>query len=155
KANIGVFEAPAGLPVIMVEGKRHRVDSGEILIIEEMLLAWQSTALPTEIGGQCSDNRVKDWDCRNLNTPAALLQRLAKHITNQGKQNNTRVCLAPGDDPIDLTACTYHAPDMLDRLRAFELHKTSPRYGMNSLAGRVGNKMEMKTRHQRPKPADR
>ena len=139
----------------MVEGKSHRVNSGEILIVEEVLLTRQSTALATEIGGQRPDDRIKDRDCRHLDTPTAFLQRLTKCIADQGEQNDTPICFDPGDNPIDLTARPDHAPDMLNRLRAIELHEAGPGHGMNGFSGGIRNEMEMETRHQQSSHADR
>ena len=55
--------------------------------------------------------------------------------------------LDPGDHPIDLAARAHHAPDMLDRLRAIELHKAGPCHGMNGFSGGIGNEMQMKAGH--------
>jgi hypothetical protein len=132
----------------VVEGKGHRIDSGEILIVEEVLLARQPAALATKIGGQSPNDRIKDRDCWHLDTPATFLQRLAKHIADQSEQDDTLVCVDAGDHSIDLTTRPDHAPDMLDRLRPIELHKAGPRHGMNGLSGGIRNEMEVKTRHQ-------
>jgi hypothetical protein len=139
----------------MIDGKRHRVYSSEIFIIKEMLLARQSAALTTEVGGQRPYDWIKDRDRRNLDTPTAFLQRLAKRVADQGEQNDTPVCLNPGEDAIDLSTRADHAPDMLNRLRAIELHKTGSRHGVNRFSGGIGNEMQMKARHKRTSHADR
>jgi hypothetical protein len=139
----------------MVEGKSHRIDSSEILIIEEVLLTRQPAALATEIGGQRPNHWIEDRDCRHLDTPAAFLQRLTKHIADQGEQNDTPICFDPGDNPINLTARPNHAPDMLNWLRAVKLHKASPGHRMNGFSGGIRNEMEMKTRHKQPSHAGR
>jgi hypothetical protein len=131
----------------MVEGKGHRIDSGEILVVEEVLLSRQPSALAAEVGGQGPDHRIEDRDRRHLDSSAAFLQQLAKRITDQGKQNDTLVRLDTGDYPIDLTARSHHAPDMLDRLRLIELHKTGSGHRMHCLSGGIRNQMKMKPRH--------
>jgi hypothetical protein len=120
-----------------------------------VLLARQPAALATEIGSQCPNDRIEDRDCRHLDTPAAFLQILAKHITDQGEQNDTHICFDPSNNPIDLTTRPDHAPDMLNRLRAIELHKAGPGHGMHGLSGGIRNEMEVKTRHQHTSQANR
>ena len=132
----------------MVEGKGHRIDSGEILVVEEVLLTRQPAALTTEIRGQRPDNRIEDRDRRHLNPSAAFLQQLAKCVADQGEQNHTSVRLDTGDDPIDLTARPHHTPDMLDRLRPVELHQAGSGDRMDRLAGRIRNKMKMNSHHR-------
>jgi hypothetical protein len=135
----------------MVECKGHGVDSSEILVVEEVLLAGQPSALATEIRGQGPDNRIEDRDRRHLNSSAAFLEQLAKRVTNQGEQNDTAVCFNAGNNPIDLTACPDHAPDMLDRLRLVELHKAGSGHRMYGFASGIRDKMKMKSRHNAAK----
>jgi hypothetical protein len=87
-----------------------------------------------------------------LDFTAAFLQQLPKCITDQGEQNDTPVRLDPGDDPIDLAARPHHAPNMLDRLRSVELHKAGSGHRMDGFSRRIGNEMEVKSRH-RVKPS--
>jgi hypothetical protein len=79
-----------------------------------------------------------------LYAAAAFLKDLAKRLTYQGKENDTPVCLDPGDDPLDLAARAHHAPNVLDGLSLVELHETSPGDRMHGLPGRVRHEMEMK-----------
>ena len=127
----------------MVEGKGHCIDSGEILVVEKVLLTRQPSALATEIGSQRPDHRVEDGDRRHLNPSAAFLQQLTKRVTNQREQNDAPVRLDPGDNPLNLTARPDHTPDVLDRLRSVELHKAGSGYGMHGFSGGIGNQMQM------------
>src|SRR5439155_5280067 len=49
ETDIGIVDAPARLPVIVVDRKRHRIDPREIFIVEQMLPARDAVALPAEI----------------------------------------------------------------------------------------------------------
>src|SRR4029077_20249233 len=91
-----------------------------------------------------TDHRVEDRDYRHLYAAAAFLKHLAKRLTYQGKENDTRVCRDPGDDPLDLAARAHHAPDVFDGLGLVELHETSPGHRIHGLSGRVRHEMEMK-----------
>ena len=61
----------------MVEGKGHRVDSGEILVVEKVLLTGQPSAVATEIGGQRPDDRIEDRYRRDRDPSTAFLEQLA------------------------------------------------------------------------------
>ena len=140
---------PARLPIVVVEGKGHSIDSGKILVVEEVLLPRQPSALATEIGSQCPDDRIEHRDRRHLDSSAAFLQQLAKRITDQGKQNDAPVRLDTGNYPINLTPRSHHAPDMLDRLRVVELHKAGSGHRVHCLPGGIRYEMKMKPRHVR------
>ena len=144
---IRIVQTPAGLPVIMIEGKSHCVDSRKIFAVEEMLFARQASALAAEIGGKRADYRIENRNGRRLNSATALLKQLAKSIADEGEQHDPAIGFDPGDHPLDLTARAHHAPDMFDRLRPVELDETGSSHRMNRFSGRVGNKMKVKPRH--------
>src|SRR5437667_5180097 len=132
----------------MIEGKGHRVDPREIFIVEQVLLARQSSALSAEVGSKRPDHRVENGDCRHLNATAALLQQRAKCVADQSEQHDTGIGPDPGDDPLDLAARAHHAPDMLHRLGPVELDEASSGHRMYSLSGRIRHEMEMKSTHR-------
>ena len=72
QANIGIVEAPARLPVIMIEGKGHRVDPREIFIVEQMLLARQSPGSVDRGSSKRADHRIENGDCRHLQCDGSL-----------------------------------------------------------------------------------
>ena len=52
EADIGIVDAPARLPVIVINRKRHRIDAREIFVVEQMLLPQHAAALAAEVGRQ-------------------------------------------------------------------------------------------------------
>jgi hypothetical protein len=144
QADIGIIDAPARLPVIVIDREGHRIDAREIFAVEEMLAARHAMALRPEIGGERADDRVEHRDRLYLQLTATFLQQLTQRVVDQRKQHEPAIGLDAGDDALDLAACPYHAPDMLDGLRAIELHETGARHRMHRVAGRVRNEMEVK-----------
>ena len=144
ETDIGIVDAPARLAVIVVEREGHRVDAGEILAVEQMLLARHAAALAAEIGGERADHRIEHRDRRHLQAAATFLQQLAQRVVDHREQHEAGIGLDPGDDPLDLAAGAHHAPDMLDRLRFVELHETGPRHRMHRFAGRIRDQMQVK-----------
>jgi hypothetical protein len=82
----------------MIEGKGHRVDSREIFIIEQVLLARQSPALSTEVSSKRPYHRVENRDCLHLNATATFLEQRAQRVADQSKENHPRIGLDPGDE---------------------------------------------------------
>src|SRR6266513_3817905 len=144
KTDIRIVDAPGRLSVIVVDCKGHRVDAREIFIVEQMLPAGDAMALPPEIGGERADHGIEHRDRLDLQLPAAFLQGLAQRVVDEREQDEPGIGLDPGDDPLDLTARPYHAPDMLDRLRIVELHEAGARHRMHCLAGRIRDEVKVK-----------
>ena len=147
ETDIGFVDAPARLPVIVIEREGHRIDTREIFVVEEMLLAGDPPALAVEMRCERSDYRIEHRDRRHLQTAASFLQLLPKRVVYQRKENYSGIGLDPGDHPVDLAASADHAPHMLDRLRIVELHQTGARHRMNRLAGGIRNQVKVKAGH--------
>src|ERR1700746_2829331 len=114
KTDIGVVETPTRLAVIMIEGKGNRVNAREILAIEQMLFARNSTTLPMKIGSERANDGIENRDGRHLQPAAALLQQLARSIVDHREQDDSGIGFDPRYNPVDLGAGSHHAPDMLD-----------------------------------------
>src|SRR5271155_685388 len=148
QTDIGIVETPTRLAVIMIEGKRNRVDTRKILTVEQMLFARHPTALAMEVGSQRADDRIENRYGRLLQPAAALLQQLAKSVVDHGEQNDPGIGFNPGYHPVDLAAAAHHTPDMLDGLSVVELHKAGPSHGMHGFSGGIGNEVKMKAGHR-------
>jgi hypothetical protein len=127
------------LSVIVIEGKGNRVNAREILAVEQMLFARNSTTLPMKVGSERANDRIENRDSWNLQPAASLLQQLAKRVVDHREQNDPGIGFDPGYHPVDLGAGSHHAPDMLDGLSVVELHEASPGHRMHGFSGGIGN----------------
>src|SRR5690606_28440440 len=145
--HIRVVETPGGLPVVVIERKGHRVDPGEILVVHEMLSARKPAALAPEMGRESPDDGVEDRNCRNLEPPAALLERHAQRFVDESEQHDAGVGLDSGQNPLYLALGAHHRPDVLDRLGILELDEAGTRDRVHGIAGGTGGEVAMEAAH--------
>src|SRR5713101_4379120 len=150
QADIGIIDPPARLPIIMIDGKGHRIDAVEIFAVEQVLLAGQPTTLPAEMRRERPDHRIEHGDRGHLKSPAALLQHPAQRVVDHREEYKTMVGLDAGKHAIDLAARSHHAPNVLDRLGFIKLNKAGAGNRMDRIAGRIGNQVKMKPRQRHP-----
>src|SRR5215469_5825918 len=143
ETDICIVETPTGLAVVMVERKIHRIDACKIFAIKQVLFARHTAALPVQVGRQRADDRIENRYRWYLKPTAALLQELPEGVVDHREEDNSRIGLDPGYDAIDLTACSYHAPDVLDRLRVIELHEARSSRRVHGLTSGIRNQMEV------------
>src|SRR5689334_14249883 len=125
----------------------HGIDAGKVLAVEQMLLAGQAATLPAEIGAERADHRVEDRDGRHLDPAAAIDQRLAQRLIDEGIKDKAGIGLDAGDDPLDLALGAHHRPDVLYRLCALELYEAGACDRMDRVAGCIRDEMEMEAGH--------
>src|SRR5437660_211119 len=102
-----------------------------------MLLTRQPAALSPEMRRKRPDYRIEHGDRRYLQSPAAILQGPAQCVVDHREQNKPVIGLNAGKYAIDLSACSHHAPDMLDRLGFVELNEAGAGDRMNCVTGRI------------------
>ena len=80
---------------------------------------------------------------RNLQFPAAILQRPPQTVADQGKHHDPWIVGDVDEDLLDLTRRAHQGPVVLFRFDAFELRQTGARDAMDGLTGCIGNEVQM------------
>ena len=131
----------------MIKGEGHGVDAVKILAVEDMLLARQSTALPSEIRGERADHRIEHGNGRHLKPATTIDQRSPQIFVHESIEHHAGIGGDAVNDALDLRLGPHHRPNMFDRLYPIKLHEARARDRMHGVAGRIGDEMNMKPSH--------
>ena len=113
-----------------------------------MLAARLIAALDAEEAAQRRDRRVEQWDARNFDAPALLVQEGLKLRVHECEHHHAGLRLDVGENAPQLALRAHQRPQVLDGFHALKLCRRRARYRDAGLAGGIRNQMQMKSSHE-------
>lgn len=141
--DVRLRQTRGGLAVVVGQDVVHRIDPAEIVGIQRILPPRPGGGLFSDQFLQEVHHRVEHVDDRDVQPQAGGFQFAAQGAIDQGGQHRSRLMLDAFQHPVKLEAGANRAPPVMDDVRMLELDRRCPGYGVQRLAGRVGDQVKI------------
>jgi hypothetical protein len=153
--HVGLLQILAALAVVMADGVVQRVHPVEIVGVQGVLHPHPAGDRSAQVAGKRRDQRIQRRDAGHVELATAFLQGGAQLVVDDGVDHHPGRFLDVGQGALQLSLRANKGVDVLDGQDVLEPGADGARQGVQGLAGRIGDQMNVEVGGQAGRGAHR